>query len=197
MKDFLIKHRKEVLLAIVALALASGGFALGRFGTAEKVVYRDVEKKVEVEKVVEKIVEKVVEKKVFVDNSKTRVRREEVVVKALDGTETTKKTEVIDVATDIKDTAEKQEVKTVYVDREKKVEVEKKVFVEKMKPSPDWEVSLLAGVSVPSIPDIANFDIKSDFAFGAQIERRIVGPVSLGVWGLNTGVGGVSLSLEF
>lgn len=52
---------------------------------------------------------------------------------------------------------------------------------------PDWRVGPMVG-----------FDFRSGtVAYGGQVERRILGPVSVGAFGLSSGVAGVSLSLEF
>jgi hypothetical protein len=53
---------------------------------------------------------------------------------------------------------------------------------------PQWKVSGMAGLSVNSL---------STPIYGAQVERRILGPISAGIWGLSNSTGGVALSLEF
>lgn len=52
---------------------------------------------------------------------------------------------------------------------------------------PDWRAGPMVG-----------FDFRSgSVAYGGQIHRRILGPISVGAFGLSSGVAGVSLSLEF
>ncbi len=53
---------------------------------------------------------------------------------------------------------------------------------------PSWKVAGLAGLSLNSL---------TTPVYGGQIERRIIGPVSVGVWGLTNSTGGVLLSIEF
>ncbi len=53
---------------------------------------------------------------------------------------------------------------------------------------PSWKVAGLAGLSLNNL---------TTPVYGGQIERRIIGPVSAGVWGLTNSTGGVSLSIEF
>lgn len=53
---------------------------------------------------------------------------------------------------------------------------------------PQWKVAGLAGLNISNL---------SSPIYGAQIERRIIGPISVGVWGLTNSSGGISLSLEF
>lgn len=200
MKDFLLKHKTKLAAAVVALLLLSGGFALGRFGQAEHVVYKEREKVVEVEKIVYVDREKVVEKVVTIDNTKTRIVREEKTTKLPDGTETTTKTEKIGVDKDVSNVATKVEEKLVYVDRDRVVTVEKEVFVDKTKPMPDWRIGAMAGLNFPQLPGLVagdSFDVLTHTVFGLQVERRIVGPLSVGAWGLSSGTGGLTLNLEF
>lgn len=51
---------------------------------------------------------------------------------------------------------------------------------------PDWRVSALVGTGLPLVP-----------IYGAHVERRILGPISLGAWGLSSGVVGLSVGVEF
>jgi len=53
---------------------------------------------------------------------------------------------------------------------------------------PQWKVGALAGLSVNSL---------SKPIYGAQVEKRLLGPISIGAFGLSNSTGGVSLSLEF
>lgn len=198
--ELLAKHKKEVAITCGGLALLSVGYAFGRYVVPEKVVIQEKVKIVEVEKqvVVEK--EKIVTRLVKDESKKERIHREEKKVKRPDGTEETTKTEDIGVDTVVHDT------KTEYVDRivEKEVikyvdrEVEKKVEV--TRPLPDWRFSVLAGVNGNQLPGLvygSSFDPMTYLSFGASIERRIVGPVHAGAWGLSTGQGGLSISLDF
>lgn len=58
---------------------------------------------------------------------------------------------------------------------------------------PDWRVSAQVGASLqaPAVP------IAGLLVIGAQVERRIAGGVSAGVWGNTAGAAGVSVSVEF
>lgn len=199
-KEFLARHKKEIGMGAGCLALLSVGYSFGRYVTPEKVVIQEHVKVVEVEKqvVVEK--EKVVVRTVKDENKKESVRRQEHTVKRPDGTEETTKTEEVNIDTVVRDTkveyvdriVEKEVIK--YVDRE----VEKRVEI--TKPLPDWRVSALAGVNGTQIPGLVygdKFNALTHMTFGASVERRVFGPVHAGVWGLSTGQGGLSLSMDF
>lgn len=56
---------------------------------------------------------------------------------------------------------------------------------------PNWRVGVLAGAQMRFDP------LSLSPALGAHVERRILGPVWLGVWGLHAGTAGLSLSVEF
>ena len=191
-KTFLYNHRKQIAGFIGVLLLCGLSFALGRFNQEETV---RVEERV-VEKVVEKIVEveveKIVEKKVFVDNTKTRTKV--VVVEAPDGTKTS--TTDVAVDTDVKNESEKAEERVVYVDREKIVEVEVEKKVETSQTLPDWRIGALVGAN-PLDMWSKQAVVFGDLALGAEVQRRIVGPVYGGVWGTTQGAVGVSVGLEF
>lgn len=51
---------------------------------------------------------------------------------------------------------------------------------------PDWRVSGMVGTGWPLAP-----------IYGAHVERRILGPVTVGGWGLSSGVVGLSIGVEF
>lgn len=65
-------------------------------------------------------------------------------------------------------------------------EVERRVEVHS--PLPDWRVGGLVGLSLRGGPEPA---------FGLELQRRILGPVYVQAWGLNTGAAGVGVGLEF
>ena len=54
--------------------------------------------------------------------------------------------------------------------------------VEVTTPAPDWRASALVGLEVRG----------GELVYGAQLERRILGPISVGAWGLSSGAAGVS-----
>lgn len=71
--------------------------------------------------------------------------------------------------------------------------VEAKVDTKTVRIQRDWRVGGTVGVDF-SNPFPSSF---GDLVYGASVERRIIGPIYLGVWG-NTGKqGGISVGVEF
>ena len=198
--NFLLLHWRPLAAALTVVLVAVGSYALGRYGTPERVVVQEKVQIVEVERERVVVVEKEVEKKVYLQAESSRIHRESHEVDHPDGTKERHLTEDINVDRVVKDV----EVRVVEVEVEKErvveKEVEKRVLIEKTVPMPDWRVTALAGANAPALPGLLNgnrFDTLEHMAFGAQVERRIWGPVSAGAWGLTSGQVGLSLSLEF
>ncbi len=166
----------RIKAALIGLALLGGAFAAGRYSAPPDV--REVERVEFRDRVVEVIREVKVKQAAEI---KTVVVYREKVTKP-DGTVIEKETSKADTETK---TAE-----TVKTDTSKDATSEGTREVERIvsAPRPAWRVGALAGGSLtPALVP----------AYGAHVERRILGPFSVGVWGLNSGQAGVSLSVEF
>lgn len=164
--------KKYLYIALVALGLAALGYAFGRYTAPEKVVEKEKIKVQTVEVVKEVIKEVKVENK----NVNTRTR----VVEYPDGRKETI-TEVIDrttVGTNTDTNTDSNSSSTTEKEKEK-ITINKK---------PDWKFTGLAGVEI------------SDFGtpiYGGMVEKRILGPISVGVWGLSDKTVGGAISIEF
>lgn len=171
--EFLRKYQYWIFAVLLVVAFAGGRFSQ----VAEKQVeFKD--KLVYVDRVVEKIVE--IEKK---HEDKVRIVYRET---KPDGTKTEREEER--TKTDTEKAAERTVEKVVTIDRE----VIKNVTV---KLQPRVMIGVLVGydhspsfLKIPNVPNLA---------LGAEVKVRIAGPVSVGIWGLNTGVVGGSLSVSF
>lgn len=53
---------------------------------------------------------------------------------------------------------------------------------------PQWKVAGLAGLDIHNL---------ASPVYGAQVEKRLLGPISVGIWGLTNATAGISASLEF
>jgi len=84
-----------------------------------------------------------------------------------------------------------KEVETRIVDKTttEKDKTEMRSEIKKVKAlKPQWRASIMAGI---------DGSFKNPIIYGAQIERRILGPFSLGVWGMTNKTAGFSVSWEF
>jgi hypothetical protein len=151
-----------------------------------------------VEKEVVVIQEKVRVEIVKVKDSQTieRIHKEEKTVTSPDGTVVATKTEDHNIDSIIHEKENSTEVKVV--------EVEKQVVVVKtetkeVKITPvlaQWHIGILGGVDPSLVPFKTN-----GYLVGGEVERRIVGPIWGGIWGMGStegrGMGGIKVSLEF
>jgi hypothetical protein len=200
--------KKYILVGAGILACLLVAFATGRYTVPTKTVT------VEKEKVVEKVVEKIDDKKVFELTEKISSLEAE----KQHFQKNVKKTEHIhknaDGSTDITRTYDSTETKVVekevvkYLDREVKVVetkvvdrvVDRVVTVEKEKivdaQKPQWKLTPMVGVNVRDF-QISQSLTTGPLTYGGMAERRIVGPIFLGVWGMSSGSGGIAATVEF
>jgi len=193
LQDYLRQNGKltggVVLAVVAALAL---GFALGRYNRVTQV--QETFQTKEVQQQVVKTVYQTVEKVVYVQVKQQDVHREVVEEKKPDGTVVTKTVE------DIHEHEQTQEVAT----RETQASTqstEKDVKETDSKKTVDgraqWHLSVQAGVGITDIKALKLGNLPVGLTFGGQLERRVVGPLWMGIWGSTAKAGGLSLGLEF
>jgi len=201
-----------IYIALV-VALVGGGYAAGRYAAPERVVVTEKIKEVVVEKTVatvdtEKILNalKTVQQQVAQQRD---VRTTKTVVKKPDGTvevrvETADKTK-IDTKTDTKVEVQEKDKKTEVTVKEVERVVEKEVtkIVERARPQwaltlqPGFDVAGALGYGTPySLLPTSNYLLRH-VVVGASVERRLLGPLSSGLWANTAGAGGLLLRLEF
>lgn len=165
-------------LAIPVVAMLA--FAAGRFTVPERV--QNVDREVTLDAQVVHEVREVA--KVETSAKKTARAVDRVRVTLPDGTRvvSTKLREVFDaVASQQTEIVQAKQTERVFLQDERHTKT-----VERS--APDWRVGGLVGVTLqPALRPV----------YGLHVERRILGPVSLGAWGLSSGVIGASLSAEF
>ena len=177
----------------VALVVSHGlAYGWGRYLTPANTVVIEKVRVETVEKQVVVVQERVRVEKVVVESETQKIHREESTTVHPNGLTETHKTEDIGIATVINShdiqyvdrVVEKETVKTV----EKVVEKEKIVEAQK----PQWRAGPMVGYDLGrwSQPGLA-------LSYGAMVERRVLGPVSIGVWGLSSAVAGVTATIEF
>lgn len=163
----------ERVILVVVTALIN--FSLGRLTAPPKVEVREVVKVEWKDRVVEKVVTrkaKAVDRVVYVDrvvSPEGEVREKRVTTTKADTRE------VADLGRTTESTGKAEAV------------------ISNSTPKPDWRVGVLVGASLrePLVP------IAGPLVLGANVERRILGPVSLGAWATTGGAAGASLSAEF
>jgi hypothetical protein len=172
-----------IAVALVWVALI-GGFSAGRFSTPEQMFTSTVDHVTYKDRVVEKVVHDVVVRETA---AITKVLYRDVVTKP-DGT-------VVDRSIESTKAETKADTKAVTtVDRVEVREVEKLVTVEKtVTLRPDWRVSAGVGASLVA-PAVS---IYGPLVIQAQVDRRLVGGLSVGLWVSSVGAAGVSIGLEF
>ncbi len=160
---------RVVLIALGVIAIAGGGYALGRYGAPERTA-EDTRAQERVRALTEELT-----------TLKRHTRTETVITYAPTGKPATKTTRT-----------------DTHVDRVKtagtSVDTSRDLYTVKTAESkrPDWKVTGLVGLDAPSLLRGGVVPV-----YGGLIQRRIVGPFSAGAWGLSTGAVGVSLSVEF
>lgn len=190
-------------------------FSVGRYtAKPEQVVTTTYIKGEEREKVV--VVEKIDETKLRelvvqvaslttqLKDVKKSIHREERTVTHPSGIVETTKVEDINVSKVVKEQAiqyvdrVEKVVETKYVDRVVEVEKEKIVTKEQRVEvgHPQWRVSPLIGVNVRDLRVVQGLST-GPLVYGAEVERRILGPFSAGAWLLSSGQGGIKASIEF
>lgn len=170
-----------VLGVIVAMVLSYLG---GRYSGPEKI-------KTITETII-KIEEKIVEKKIYIKQKQQKKHVEKVIetVKKADGTVVT--TTKIITDTDTKTNVSLNETKDVTLNATK--EDKKIIIVENAKPQ--WRVSGKVGVDFSKI-SLLNVPTANDLTYGIGVERRIIGTVYVGAWGMTNKSGGLSISVDF
>jgi hypothetical protein len=185
------------LLPYLAVLVVGGGI-----GWTLKPSQVRVEEKLKVVEVIKEVV--VTKESVRVEVVKVkdtqiveRWHREKTETKSPDGTIVKKEVEDRNINTEIHSHTQSETVKVVTV--EKQIVVEKEKLIEKISTPvlAQWHTGVLVGIN----PSLLPTPTVSSYFIGAEVERRIVGPVFAGLWvaGSTTGqaFGGAKVSLEF
>lgn len=174
--------RRRGIIAGIALALLLLGYACGRYVAPERVVTKDrvvtVDKVVTVEKI------RTETQQVKVADVQRDIRYVRVKERRPDGT-VTETTSRVDLTKEHGDLihvdlaqAEATKERLVYQDHEKVKLVERA--------RPNWSVAVLPGIDLSLRPSVA-----------AVVDRRVAGPLSVGLWASSAKVAGLAVRLEF
>lgn len=194
--SFLVAHRRTIAIVLAVCAGLFGAYALGKSQAEERVVIqeREVVKIQTVDRVIYKESSKT-ESRVDVKKQTNRVKDTHVIVRT-DGTTETRVREE-DRSSEAETRVEIQLVDR-FVDRVVEVEkiVEKQVSVDSSKKLTDWRLSLDAGLFPLQALETQTLTLDQAM-LGVRLDRRVLGPLSVGVFVQTTGVVGASLSLDF
>lgn len=161
--------RGYVVGGLVSVVALAGAFVVGRYSKPVEVRTEVVERTVTVER------RTVVEKRVEV--AKRDRRSKTTTTTKPDGSSTT-----------VTESHEREDTRTETArdtTAETATETERHAKEETRVSEPDWRVGGMVGLSGVGT------------VYGGSIERRILGPVWLGAWGLSSGAFGVSVGVEF
>jgi hypothetical protein len=208
--------KRYLIYAGLLVAALVTSYAFGRYAVPEKLVEVEKVKFVEVEK--ERVIERIDSAKLqeLIEQNrrfweqltelKKSIRREEYRVEHPSGMVETRKTEDINIEKVVRESEIKyvdREVRVVEVRVEEKLVevekvVEKEVFREKLvlAGKPQWKITPMVGVNIRDI-QIAQGLTTGPLTYGGMVERRIIGPVFAGVWGLSSGQAGIAVTVEF
>jgi hypothetical protein len=193
-KAFFADNKHLWILVVIAVALFGGGLAVGRFTLSPSVVVTEKIHEVTKTQVVTQVKTEV--QVVKVHDAQTQQKIHRTVVEGIDPPGCRSKTTVEDINVDSVVHDNVHDTQVQYVDRT--VEKWQDRIVEKTVTKlsqPDWSVFAGVGVDVPyflgqgarGIPGLQGFVIQ------AGIDRRILGPFWLGVFGNTTGTAGLNL----
>lgn len=194
--------RRRFLIALaVAIAAFLGGFVGGRFSAPLKVETRDVVKMVtdtsKVTALEQKLASQQQELEQWKSSSHTVVVKEPVLLKCAPGaapvvatreTITTDKDREASKTASASATAETHATETDHV-----TAASEQTHTQTVTLRPQWRVSLLAGASLPK----PALQLYGPLVLGAEVDYRIVGGLSAGVWLNTVGAAGLALTLEF
>lgn len=186
---------KAIIGSVVAIVLFVAGVAAGWYAKPDVV---KTEVKVQVVEVMKEVV--VVQEKVRVEVVRVkdtqvveRWRREKTETQSPDGTVTKNEVEEKNIETVVKEKENTVEVKVVQVEKEVVVEREKIIEKRVDVALAQWHLGVMGGATPQFLPTPG----LNSWSLGGHVERRIVGPLFLGVWGMgsNTGLGTVGISV--
>jgi len=169
-----VKNHSTIVSIIVVIVLLAVAFATGRYTVPTKIVTKTETQTVE--KIVTQVQTQYVEKKVYVTAQKDNVTTTVDVVKKPDGTEETKTTTIDLTQTNSTSTDQASSTSVDKTTEDESTKSQTTKIVDSLKPQ--WHLSLHGGAG-------AQFGlgaISPKIDFGVQAERRILGPVFMGIY---------------
>jgi len=186
---------KWVWVTLLVVGMFGGGYATGRYLAPPNTIVTEKIKEVEKVVLVEKLKTEVQVVKVYIKDQTEKIHR--VVVEGIDppGCKSKTTTEDINIDSVVRENTNSTEIK--YVDRvvekyiDRIVEKEKQVLK-----TADWRVAGGVGVSIPYFLGQASPGVPglNGAVIQLELDRRVIGPFYLGLFGNTQGVVGLNLS---
>jgi hypothetical protein len=192
----MLTWRARGIAAGVVLALLALAYLAGRRSAPAKVVTRDV---VRVETQTRDVVKtQVVHDVQTVHDTATQVRTVTVTrwAKAPDGSPVVTQETHQESATEAHATKAAETKATTAAEHDARQVAQETRTVTVTAERPQWSVTALAGASLGSPPRLVP-GLPAPLVVGVALERRILGPLSAGLWATSSGAGGVSVRFEF
>lgn len=190
--------KKWIILVLGGLALLGGGYAMGRYALPAQVVVTEKVHEVVKDRIIEKVVTQV--EKVYIHDQQQSQKIHRTVVEGIDppGCKSKTTTEDINVDTVVHDNTHDTQIQ--YVDRI--VEHWQDKIVEKVTTKltqPDWSIYAGVGYDFSAIGGIGQHGIPGmqGAVVQAGLDRRVVGPFWLGLFGNTEGVAGLNLRVTW
>lgn len=193
------KHKNWLPKTLGCLALVALGYGFGRYAQPAKVVTTEKVVTVEKQVVVTQIKTEVQIAKVYLKNSDEKIHRVTTETKKPDGSDVKTVSEDINIDSVVHENNTQTEIK--YVDKIVEKEVVKTVDKEKLvyRDSANWRLGANVGYSIPHLLDNAGVGVAglNGLVLGAQVDRKVLGPIYLGVFGNTQGTVGLAVSAGF
>lgn len=198
LKNFWTNHRQAILMVGGAILLFLLGFGTAKFASPAKVTTKTVTE-VKTNTVTEiKYQDRVVVQKVYVATEAVQTHTSEVITKKPDGSIVEQKT----VDTSTKDSQNLNVNKTDDKSQQTQVAqqtVSNTVTTKTVQSQPNWNIRGGVGYSIPYAINGTQVGISGlkGFVVEVGVERRILGPVSIGAFANTQGVLGLTLGGSF
>lgn len=189
--SFIKSNWKTICCALALVAAFIGGRA-----SVSTQPERITEKTVEKVQFVDRWHERVIEKQIKVRDETTNLSRHREVTKVEhpDGTKVFKEVEDLNIDKIVKETetkfVDRVVDRIVFQDRE----VKKETIIES--PQKNWLVGPMIGFRLAEL-GFRDGGLQLPVEFGAQVQRRVLGPVFIGAYGMHKGTAGLTVSFEF
>lgn len=189
-KTFILEHWRVVAIAAALLC----AFAVGRYETPPKTVTTAAVVDHSTENQLAQAREQINTLTQQVATLKTKKHEVKTVAVKPDGSKTIQTVTDTDTDQATHSQTAQQTVATQQVQTQTEVTHSATTSVTVTTVKPQWRVSALAGVDVLHLNQPA---LLGPVQLGALVERRLIGPVWVGAFGLSSGTAGLALSLEF